>query len=360
MPDTIYINGKFLAKQVTGVARYALELLRQMDHILGEPAFRDLRLVCLVPPGERVSTGWQRIELRQVGVNRENIWEQVDLPFHAGGGLLFSPGNTGPLFYPNQVITIHDASTFAVPAAYTRAFRLKYALSFHILARISRLVLTDSHYSRQELARYLRLSPERFKVILLGGDHLNGLVADETILERRGLAPRSYFLSVASQSAHKNFASLIRVAARFETSLKFVAAGGSDKRVFQQTGLQSAGTNVILLGFVSDPELKALYENALGFIFPSTYEGFGLPVLEAMNCGCPVISSRSASLPEVGGEAALYFEALDVDDLQAVLIRFLADPSLAANLRSAGLARARLFPWEKTARATLTALAACL
>ena len=91
MPDTIYINGKFFSKQVTGVQRYALEVLRHMDAFLQETAYSSLRMVCLVPPGKYPPTGWKRIEVRQVGANHENIWEQVDLPLHARGALLFSP-----------------------------------------------------------------------------------------------------------------------------------------------------------------------------------------------------------------------------------------------------------------------------
>jgi glycosyltransferase involved in cell wall biosynthesis len=360
MPGTIYINGKFLSKPVTGVQRYALEVLRCMDALLQEDAYRSLRMVCLAPPGEYPLPGWANIELRPVGVNRDNIWEQIDLPFYARGRLLFSPCNTGPLFYSNQAITFHDAAIFGVPDAYSRAFRARYALTFHVLARISRLVLTDSLFSQAELSRHLGLPPGRFKVILLGGDHLKEVQADASILERERLSRGAYFLSVASQSAHKNFASVLRVADRFSSTARFAAAGGSFKRVFQQTEARPVPPNVHLLGYVNDRELKALYENALGFIFPSTYEGFGLPVLEAMNCGCPVLCSRAASLQEVGGEAALYFDPLDVDDLAAAVQNFLTNPHLADDLRSAGLKQASAFPWEKTARETLTALAACL
>ena len=360
MPDTIYINGRFFSKQVTGVQRYALEVLRHMDAFLQETAYSPLRMVCLVPPGKYPPTGWKRIEVRQVGANHENIWEQVDLPLHARGALLFSPGNTGPLFYPNQVITIHDASIFAVPQAYSRVFRIKYALTFHILARISRLVLTDSLFSQMELSHYLHVAPEHFKVILLGGDHLKEIDADATILDRHGITKNTYFLSVASQSVHKNFVRVLQVASRVEPGVEFVAAGGSFKKVFQQAEIQPTPANVHLLGYVNDCELKALYENALGFIFPSLYEGFGLPVLEAMNCACPVVCSRAASLPEVGGDAVLYFEPRNTDDLLAVLKRFLAEPALVADLRARGSRQAQVFPWEKTARETLDMLVSCV
>lgn len=358
MTDTIYINGKFLSKQVTGVQRYALELLRHMDAFL--PAYPEVRMVCLVPPGEYSPTGWQNIELRQVGINQDSIWEQIDLAFYARNGLLFSPGNTGPLLCARQVVTIHDASVFAIPQAYSKAFRAKYALTLNILARISRLVLTDSLFSQLELSHYLGVYPERFKVILLGGDHLKNISPDVSILERNLLSKGTYFLSVASQSVHKNFAAILRAAHDLGPDQEFAAAGGSFKKVFQQTQVHSIPTNLHMLGYVNDRELKALYENALGFILPSLYEGFGLPVLEAMNCGCPVLCSRIASLPEVGMGAVLYFDPLNPDGLTGALKQFLTNSALVADLKTRGLDQAQSLTWEKTASETLSALVSSL
>ncbi len=360
MPETIYINGKFLSKQVTGVQRYALELLAHIDIILKEIAYQDVRMVCLAPKGEYAHIHWENIEVRQVGFYQDNAWEQLDLPLNVGGKLLFSPGNTGPLFYSNQVVTIHDASTFAVPQAYSSLFRAKYALIFHILARISKRVLTDSEFSQKELAKYLVLPTDRFKVILLGGDHLTSIEADTSILDKNELSIKKYFLTVASQSTHKNFASVLQLAERVKSPIEFAVAGGKYNRVFQSSQKQSIPANVHFLGYVNDRELKALYENALGFIFPSQYEGFGLPVLEAMSCGCPVISSFAASLPEVGGNAVMYFDPDNIADLGLAVQKFLADSYLAVVLCQDGLKQARKFSWDQTARQTLELLVSCL
>jgi len=359
MPEIIYINGKFLLQQVTGVQRYALELFRYIDSFLQESSYQDLRVVCLVPRGIYTVPNWRNIEVRQVGINTGHLWEQIDLPLYSRGSLLFSPGNTGPLFYANQVITLHDASTFAVPQAYSRIFRAKYKLTFNALVRFSKMRLTDSQFSQRELGRYLGVRPERFRVILLGGDHFTETQADITILNRQGLTPKGYFLSVASQSLHKNFGSILQAASIYP-DFDFVAVGGSYSRVFQQVDLQSKLPNVHLLGYVNDHELKALYENALAFIFPSTYEGFGLPVLEAMNSGCPVLCSTSASLSEVGGDAVMYFDPHDTDSIVAVIENFISDSARAADLQIRGYKQARMFSWEKTARITMDALVSCL
>ena len=360
MADTIFINGKFLNSPVTGVQRYALELFRHMDVILQEPVYQELRLVCLAPRDTRTVPNWHHIEFRRVGFTLGNLWEQLDLPIYTHGRLLFSPANTGPFFYSNQVITFHDAAVFAVPEAYSRFFRIKYSIIFKVLSQVARLVLTDSAFSQRELAHYLDVSPDRFTVIPLGGDHLKDTLSDTSILHKNGLARNSYLLNVASQSLHKNFARVLQAIELLESDVELAVAGRSDKQIFQKTEAQADHPNIHMLGYVNDCELKALYENALGFIFPSMYEGFGLPVLEAMNSGCPVLCSNAASIPEVGGQAALYFNPQDVENIAAVIKKFLVETSLRSDLIARGYEQAAAFPWEKTARATLVSLVACL
>jgi glycosyltransferase involved in cell wall biosynthesis len=363
MASTIFINGRFLTKSITGVQRYAVELLSHMDVLLEETGYHSLKLICLVPPELDTLPEWKNIETRKVGFNKGNVWEQIDLPLYARGRLLFSPANTGPFYYSNQVITFHDASTFAMPEAYSQAFRAKYWFVFKNLVRIARLILTDSHFSQQELAFYLNVPPERFLVVLLGGDHFRKTQPDLSILQKHGLSKDTYLLTVASQSKHKNFGRVLDAARVVKPNVEFVAVGGSFRQVFQQsdeTEQQAVLLNFRALGYVNDNELIALYENALGYIFPSMYEGFGLPVLEAMNSDCPVLCSTAASLQEVGGEAVLYFDPLDTDSLVDVIERFIADPILKADLRARGREHAKCFTWDKTARETLDALSSCL
>ena len=355
MQKKIILNGRFLTRPITGVQRYAYELFAQFNQLLDEPAYRDLELTCLVPPETATLPAWERLSIRRAGRNHDNLWEQIDLPWLAGGEFLFSPANTGPFSYANQALTWHDAAVFAVPEAYSRAFRAKYWVIFTSLARRARLLLTDSRFSQRELARYLGLPLERFQVILLGGDHLLRVEPDPTVLTRLGLTQGGYFLTVASQSRHKNFAAVIQAARRLP-ECEFVAVGGSFSQVFQADEPLQLPSNLRLPGYLTDAEIKALYEHARAYLFPSRYEGFGLPVLEAMHSACPVICSSAASLPEVAGEAALYFDPGNVDSLVTVLQRFLSDPTLRLQLQSRGRQQAESFSWEKTARQTLDTL----
>jgi glycosyltransferase involved in cell wall biosynthesis len=357
---TIFVNGRFLTQPSAGVQRYSLELLNHFDCLLADEAYAGIKMICLVPPGDSNTPGWKNIELRKVGINKANLWEQIDLAIYAGGQLLFSPANTGPFYYANQVITIHDASVFRGLGTYKPLFRAKHIALFWMLGRIAKLVLTDSHFSQQELAHFLLIPINRLRVILLGGDHLNEAVADISILQKNYLLKNSYFLSVATQARHKNLARISQAEAVAEADIELVMVGARYEKLFHQGENQSLSAWVHLLGHVSDNELKALYENALALIFPSLYEGFGLPVLEAMHSGCPVLCSNAASLPEVGGSAALYFDPLNAIEMNTVIKKFLADPALQTDLRRRGLLQAARFTWELTARATLNALAECL
>ena len=347
----IFINGRFLTQPLTGVQRYAHELLRTWDML--NP---DAELVCLAPPEEFLRPAWKNISLQVIGRSRGNAWEQVDLPLWLKGRFLFSPANFGPVFYSNQAVTVHDASVFAVPQAYSLGFKLKYRIGLPMLVRRAKLLLTDSRFSQKELARFLNISPGRLQVVPLGGDHLQSIQADEGILDRHGLRGQPFILMVASRSPHKNVGRLLEAVNRLEPgTMRFVLVGGKNQSVFRED-VSITHPAIILLGYVNDTELKALYQYASGFIFPSLYEGFGLPVLEALNCGCPVLSSRAASLPEVGGDAVLYFDPLDVDNITATLEHFLENTSSLNDLRQRGRAQAGRFTWEKTARLTLDLL----
>ncbi len=347
----IFINGRFLTQPLTGVQRYCRELLRAMDAL--NP---DVELVCLAPPEEFQRPDWKNIRLEIVGKNRGNLWEQIDLPLALRGGFLFSPANLGPFFYTNQAVTMHDASTYAVPEAYSLGFRLKYRLGFGLLARLAKMIFTDSQFSRRELARFTGVGESRFHVILLGGDHFIEAEPDDSVLDEFGLREKPFLLMVANQSPHKNTARLIEAASQIRVENIHFALGGRSQAIFQQESLGRLPDHILPLGYVSDAALLALYRHAIGFIFPSRYEGFGLPVLEAMNCGCPVLCSRAASLLEVGGDAALYFDPLDVDDMAAKIGQFLGDPALSARLKARGLAQARRFTWQQAASQTLELL----
>lgn len=350
----IYLNGRFLTQPVTGVQRYCRQLTGTLDRLLASGALPrpSQPLVCLAPPDCAEEPGWSCIQLRRVGRLHGNLWEQIDLPYAARDGLLFSPANIGPYFHANQVISILDASVFAFPQAYSLAFRSKYRLIIRRMARIAQRVLTISEFSKRELVRFGHIPAGRIEVIPLAGEQLNDVSADEGTLSRYGLEGTTYFLGVGSQSPHKNFRGLVQAYAQLQRpGVALALVGGTFGRVFQSARADlPPGTH--LLGYLQDAEIKALYQHAAGFVFPSFYEGFGLPVLEAMQAGCPVISSNAASLPEVGGDAVLYCDPADPSDIARQMAALLDQPGLGDRLRQKGFIQARRFSWDTVARRT--------
>jgi glycosyltransferase involved in cell wall biosynthesis len=351
----VLINGRFLGQRITGVQRFARELLRHMDAILREDTALQERLnfTVLTPSGTLHPRDLRVIRVRDSGRFHGHVWEQLELARRAGGDLLLNLCNTAPIAGQNMITTIYDASVFAVPEAYSRTFATWYRILIPAIGRRSRRVITASQFSRNELQQHARIAPHMVAVISGSGDHILGVPPNEGIIRRLGLQPRRYILGVNSHSRHKNVAGFARAATLLDRAeYDIVLAGGVDKRIFREsTNLPES--RLRMTGYVTDGELRALYENAACFVYPSFYEGFGLPPLEAMNCGCPVVVSRAASLPEVCGDAALYCDPGDPGDIARAIDQLLADAAVQDDFRRRSLERARSFSWKGAARAML-------
>lgn len=348
--NRIYINGRFLTQPITGVQRFAKEILNALDKVLDSNASEDVRFTCLVPKGLNQASlpQWNNINLSPCGIFQGNLWEQADLPIASRDGILLNLCNIGPVTHLNQIVVMHDASVFVVPDAYSLPFKLKYALIMKVLGLISRKIVTISHFSKNELSRYLRINQAKIKVITEGCDHIIGLFENDSQIRNHQIeAP--FFLIVGSSSKHKNTGIVRRaLESGISTRIKLVVVGGTYSKVFNKDSF-AKNRNVVDIGYVTDEELKSLYANATGFIFPSLYEGFGLPPLEAMACGCPVICSNHASLPEVCGDAAYYVNPLEISEIRYAINQLLENNELRKSLISKGNERAKFFTWEKAA-----------
>ncbi|HVN54553.1 MAG TPA: glycosyltransferase family 1 protein [Anaerolineaceae bacterium] len=363
MVSEIAINGRFLGQPLTGVQRYSLEVLKVMDRLLtnGEIDPNGCRLTCYTPPSYRdIPATWKTIRVSPAGFLNGNLWEQIDLAVLARGKTLFSPGNIGPAVLPGQIVTIHDASVFAVPEAYSIWFRMKYRLILSILGKTARKIITVSEFSKCELMKYCRIPEEKIAVIPHGSEHLDCLKADQAVFERFDIGKKPYLLTVGSDSPHKNLGVLAEALRRMDrTDFEVVMVGGAF-RWFSKDHGEAWPETVRRIGYVNDCELRALYERAAALVFPSKYEGFGMPVLEAMTSGCPVICSRTASLPEVGGDAVLYFDLEKPEELKEQIERVLGDERLREVLRCKGLVRTAMFSWDEAARRTWGVMRASL
>lgn len=347
----IYINGRFYSQKITGVQRYSRELIRAMDRVLSDAEYASYKMTCLVPRNFENRPAFENIKIKPVGIFGGNLWEQFELPLHVRGGILYSPANIGPVVISRQILTIHDASVYVFPEAYSWLFRAKYKHFFKVYARRACWVITDSQFSKSELVRICHFDPDRLSVIFPGYEHLIHSRPDFTILEKLGLAEKDYYLAVGSLSPHKNFKLIMEALELLgDKNIKLVVTGGKFSRVFQDKGLEFP-KNIQLTGYVSDEALAALYSRAKALILPSLYEGFGFPILEGLALGCPVISSTAASLPEVGGDVVTYFDPTDPQALAEIL----STESFGYD-QEAVRAQLDKFSWEKTARQVLDLL----
>ena len=349
------INGRFLGQPISGVQRYGRELIRAVDGALARArggAFASATV--WVPPNvpaEALPSGLQALRIERAGRLEGHLWEQVELPRAAHGAVLVSLTNSAPLLHPRQLVAIHDAAIMAYPSDFKGSYRAWYRGLYAGLRRTRARFVSVSSFAAGEVARHFGIAAERITVVPNAAEHFLGLQPDRSVLDRLRLPAWGYVLAVGGRSGRKNLAVVERALAGFDGAPALVVAGGGSSRAF--TAPDAAAVGSVFLDHVSDAAMKALYQNALCLVFPSRYEGFGLPPLEAMACGCPVIASRAASMPEICGDAALYCDPDRPDTVASNVRLLMADPALRSALISGGTERARLFSWERSAGALL-------
>ena len=291
---------------------------------------------------------------------RGHIWEQTVLPMHAGEHLLWSPTNTGPLKVRRQVLTVHDVASLDHPEWFEAKFAAWYRWLTPLLVKRVLRVITISEFSRQRLAAITGLDPAHIAVIPPGVDRrFYPRSAEEVLKVRQKLQiPSQYYvLSLGSIEPRKNLPRLLeawsRCVERLGSDVWLVVAGSPGQRhIFRQLKIEHSPAQVHALGFVDDDDLPALYSGALLLAYPSMYEGFGLPVLEAMAAGTVPVTGHSTALPEVAGDAGLLVDASDVEAIADAIVTLIENSELREQLRSRGLERSQSFSWERAARAT--------
>jgi glycosyltransferase involved in cell wall biosynthesis len=273
-----------------------------------------------------------------------------------------SPWAPTPLSVP-LVSTVHDVTPLLYPRSLPQILRLRYKRQLGRTLQEARRVITVSQISFSALSAYAGVDAAKVRVIHNGvSERFRPQTAPETLLavRRRYGLPERFVFWVGDFRPEKNLAFLIQGWARLHKKLPdplpLVLAGaqtGDFPKVKKEVDRHGIEGSVLFPGFIRDDDLPALYSAATVFVFPSLYEGFGLPPLEAMACGTPCVVSNSSSLPEVTGSAALLFNPTSLDDFESCMLRVLTEPELYERLRQDGLRQSTLFPWSKAAGETL-------
>lgn len=368
----VCLDIRVVTSRGTGVGCYARNLARELAGwgeglelcLLAGRA--NLEALGFDPAGARIIPTRVAHESHPLG----DVWENLVLPgrlARAGVEVLHGPAVLAPLKRApfKKVVTIHDLVPLVCPETVPRKYAMYMGRLLRGLARRADRIITDSEASRRDILRLLEAERERISVTpLAAGPEFRPVddpAALEAVLRRYGIAGR-FVLYLGNLEPRKNLlrlaAAFRRVRAELGEGLKLVIGGQEAwlvdrlKEGWQELGL---GREVLFTGFVRPEDLPLLMNAATVFAFPSQYEGFGLPVLEALACGVPVITSNKSSLPEVAGDAALLVDPSDVGAIAEAIKRVLTDEALAARLRRAGPRRAAEFSWRRTAELTVEA-----
>lgn len=353
--EKLYVNARFLTQKMTGVQRFALEISLMLQKEMGD------QIVFLVPNNSRVDeTIRQKFPLTIVGKHKGYLWEQIELPRYLqkkNNPLLINLCNAAPIFYRNKFCTIHDVAYLKFPKSYSKSFLAIYKFMVPRLIRSSRHIFTVSNFSKQEITSNYPKDVRGINISVV----YNAVDNKFKYTPESNLKQRPYLLAVSSVNERKNLHRVLEAFIRLENMAKdteLYIIGDLKSGSFKTLKFDKylANPKIRFLGRIDDQELIKYYSNAIGFIYPSLYEGFGIPPLEAQSCGCPVIVSNVTSLPEVCEDSALYCDPYSVESIKIAVVKLLSDETLRADLVQKGYQNVNRFSWQSSAAKVLEAI----
>jgi glycosyltransferase involved in cell wall biosynthesis len=341
-----------LAK-IDGTNRY---LLYPFFYHIYHPGFK----TAVAPPGKNFHLLYEKIPKKII----DRLWNsRIPRKWILGNvDILHSTTFCAPQdHYGKLIVTIYDISFLTLPECHTEANRQHCLQGTLDAVKYADCIIAISNHGKQELVKYFDVNPDKIVVTHLAANDIFtpcGSEEQNRVLEKYKIS-RDFIFTVVSYEPRKNIGTLIRAYVDLPDAVKkqhpLIIAGGKgwlnadiDELIESQ-----ASDRIQRIGYIDEQDLPALYSAAAAFVYPSLYEGFGLPILEAMSCGAPVITSNTSSMPEISGDAALFFDPTDVQQLTTHLLELMGDENLRRELSRKGIERAGQFSWEKTARATL-------
>lgn len=333
----IYINGKFLKQRITGVQRFAYEITKIL--------LKNFKNYYIVVPK---NCHFDKIEFPKeqiifIGSGNINYWEQVCLPYflkEQKNPLLLCLTGLGPFFYKNKILTIHDLSFWEHPDWFSYKYFIPYRLLTPISAKYSLKILTVSNFSKKVIVEKLKKKDYEIDVVYNGVNNCKCFIKSQE--------KKKYILSVGSVEPRKNIERLIRSFVKWNNSeYQLLIIGGNHKSFRKVNAI--ASDNIKFLGYVSEEALHAYYSEAELFVYPSLYEGFGIPPLEAMIHGTPVITSNTTSLPEVCSDSVIYVDPKSEDSFINAFEQLAKNKKLQNELILKGFENVKRFSWHKSA-----------
>ena len=304
----IIINGRFLVHRITGTARYCREIVNELDKLLPHGEWE-----MAVPPDVETLPEYENINVVRVGRMKNIVWEHTSFPryVHSRNGISLNLGNVGPLVSPG-IVCIHDAIIKRMPQTCSWKFLLWYNILHRNTTRRAKMLITVSEFSKREICACWRVAPPQSVIVAYNASqHCSRINFDENALTEYGLNKHQYFFAISSLAANKNFKWIAEVAAN-NPDQTFAIAGGMNSRVFSDASTFPCPDNLKFLGYVSDEQAKTLMRDCKAFLFPSLYEGFGIPPLEAIaNDAKHIVLSDIPVLREVYPRGAYFIDPND-------------------------------------------------
>ncbi len=351
-------------EQKTGIEWYSYYLIQELKKIPLAPGDKFILYTPfkLQGPLAEMPINWEERVLKWPP---KYLWTQVRLAwemlFHPPG-LLFVPAHCLPLFSSvKKVVTVHDLGFKHFAKTYSLFQRIYYFFSHYWSLKMAQRIIVPSEFTKNDILKNFCSPRGKITVIPLGYTSKKNLSSSQFVSDLvlgKYKIKKPFFLYVGRLEKKKNILGLIKAYQELKKSKKEIEVpdlvlGGKSGYGYAEIKKEiSNSENIKEIGYIDSEDLSALYSSALALVFPSFYEGFGLPLLEAMANNCPVLASKAGSLPEVGGMAALYFDPSDPEDIKNVMLKIIKDKELRQNLIKKGNQRIQLFSWKKCAQST--------
>ncbi|MGA0559394.1 glycosyltransferase family 4 protein [Larkinella sp. VNQ87] len=342
---SVVVNARFLTQPITGTQRVGIELGMRLRKLLPDITF-------LTPHNILQNDIANDLGATVYGRSKGYIWEQIEMPMYLrtqGSPLLLNLCNTAPIVYSNKIVTVLDLSFHRHPEWFSKKFSMLYNFTVPRIVKSAHKVLTISEYSLNDLHQFYHVPKSALDIIY---PSISDIFRYPPAVKGENQYGK-YILAVSSLDPRKNFKGLIQAFQQANFSDARLVIVGAAHKVFADTGLKELIENdpsIIFTGYVSDEQLVNLYQHALFFAYPSYFEGFGIPPLEAMSCGCATLVSDTTSLPEVCADASVYVDPYDIGSIRDGLIKLYSDENLRRSLVEKGRSRVEHFSWDRSAQ----------